>query len=164
MKKHYLPVLLICTLLFSGCDDDSDTLTVTAAPEAPATVQEEVPAQTPPQSLKDVPWAWQYTETADEERITPDHPENYVLLLRSDGGVAVRADCNRGGSAFKELEGGKIELEMFAMTKMLCPPESKGEAFLEALRHVESYRIDGDTLILTLRDHGTMFLTPLVSP
>lgn len=161
MKKNL--VFLAFILILPGCDDESNT--VTAVPEQPVVSQEVTVNRVPPAPpLQNVPWSWQYTVDKNDKKTTPDHPENYVLLLRPDGGVAVRADCNRGGSAFKVQEDGKIVLETIAMTKMLCPPESKGEEFLTHLHNIERYRIDGNSLMLILHDQSTMFFTPLTTP
>lgn len=152
--------------MLAGCDDDSVMVAPDPASSVAVTSQEAAVDNPiiPSQPLQNVPWSWQYTVSKDGNKTAPDHPENYVLLLRPDGGIAVRADCNRGGSAFKEREGGKIELEAIAMTKMLCPPESRSNEFIADLHGIESYRMNGNMLMLTLRNQSTMFFTPLVTP
>ncbi|MDR1530188.1 MAG: META domain-containing protein [Burkholderiales bacterium] len=166
MKKILFSCIFVVVSVLAACNHDTaDVVEVSERPiSAPAAAESVAPQpESSPQPLQNVPWSWQYTINAQNERIAPDRPERYTLLLRPDGGVAVLADCNRGGTAFQENEG-KLAFEMIAMTKMSCSPKSKADVFLSGLHDVESYHIDGTTLTFTLRDRSMMIFVPLAVP
>lgn len=65
------------------------------------------------------------------------------------------AGCNRFSGKF-DAEGGAVRIGPLATTRMMCPKMGEENAFLDALRSVDGYRIEADTLLL-LQD-GTIRL------
>ena len=94
---------------------------------------------------------WRWTETmAGSGGIKPDDPERYTLEFQPGGMVAVRADCNRGSGSYL-LNGSALTFGPLAMTRAMCPPDSKDSEFLRDLAAVQGQQFRGDSLVLTLK-------------
>jgi len=106
--------------------------------------------------ITNVVWTWQKTTRRDGTAVVPDAPDRYTLEFQAGGRTAIRADCNRGGGAYR-LDGGRLELPPFALTKMMCPPGSLDREFLAGLAAVSGHVYEGNDLVLMLQqDAGSM--------
>ena len=113
-----------------------------------------------PLPLIDTVWVWHATVREDGTRDVVGSPERYTIRLLSDGGMRVRADCNRGGGRY-EATDVDLRFGPIATTKMGCPPGSRDGDFLEALSRVDAYRFEGIELLLTLAgSRRTMHFKP----
>jgi para-nitrobenzyl esterase len=99
-------------------------------------------------------WRWSQTATGSNST-KPDAPERYTLEFQPGGMVAVRADCNRGSGSYL-LNGSALTFGPLAMTRAACPPGSRDTEFLRELAAVQGQRFNGDDLVLTLSDSGSM--------
>lgn len=100
-------------------------------------------------------WRWQKTITP-VEKITVINPDHYSLLLRDDGRVQLRIDCNRGGGRYSITEG-KLSFGPMMSTRMACPEGSLDTIFMKELQEVNSFFIENGELYLELpADSGTM--------
>ena len=107
-------------------------------------------------------WAWKDTRFPDDRRVAPDAPDRYTLEFFPDGRVQLRADCNRGSARYTAGADRALALSPAAVTKMGCPPGSKGTEFLRELGQVSAYLIADGDLVLTLRpDTGSMRFSAL---
>jgi heat shock protein HslJ len=111
--------------------------------------------------LTNTVWSWQETQLKDGKRIVPESPERYTLEFQPGGRMAIRADCNRGSTSYL-LNGGALSFGAIALTRAMCPPDSRDAEFLKELSDVSGQLFRGNDLVLTLKaDSGSMrFTTP----
>jgi heat shock protein HslJ len=97
---------------------------------------------------------WQWTELIETEpasqSLVPD-PENYTLVLRSDGTYQVQADCNLSSSEYT-LEGNNLTLLPGPTTLAECEPDSLYDEYLAFLSQVVTFELEGEKLVLNLKD------------
>jgi heat shock protein HslJ len=109
-------------------------------------------------------WAWQYTQSSEDHRLTPKKVGNYTLLLDQKNVAAVKVDCNRAHGTYT-LEGNHLQFEISAMTRAMCPDPEMDNSFLRDINLVEFYNIENELLILKLKDKETlMVFEPLTEP
>jgi heat shock protein HslJ len=105
-----------------------------------------------PAEMLGVIWQWQNSEAAA--------PSRYTLEFMADGNVAVQADCNRGRGTY-QIVGQAFFIEVLALTRAACGPDSLDQRFLEQINSTDTYQLVDGTLILTLRvEPGMMTLLP----
>ena len=71
---------------------------------------------TAPQSILNKTWQWVSTITP-VEKIAVSNPERYTIILKDDGKLQARFDCNRGGGEY-EISEGKLSLGPLMSTRM----------------------------------------------
>jgi heat shock protein HslJ len=114
------------------------------------------PFGVPPARLLHRTWAWIAFENP-VEAFTIDEPDRYTITFLPGGRVTVRADCNRGTGAFRIRDEAGIALGPFALTRGLCPPESRSDMFVRDLERAAGFFFTGDTLRVELpADSGTL--------
>ncbi|MGD9029094.1 MAG: META domain-containing protein [Anaerolineae bacterium] len=117
-----------------------------------AEVEEPAPPAVPPGLVVGITWQW--TELAETEpasrSLVPD-PENYTLVLRSDGIYQVKADCNLSSGSYT-LEGNRLTLLPGPTTLAECGPDSLYDEYLAFLGQVVTIELDGEKLILNLKE------------
>jgi heat shock protein HslJ len=102
-----------------------------------------------------VVWKWQELITPVEQ-VTIDSPEKYTVEFKSDGELAVSADCNIGGGTY-EINGKSISINITSTTLALCADGSYGDLFFRSLDGASTYFMDGDNLMIDqFADSGTM--------
>lgn len=104
---------------------------------------------------------WQWTQLVDPlTKITVDDPSRYTVEFLADGTVAVKADCNNGRGSYT-TEGSSISIEVLAMTRAQCPPDSKSDEFIANLNRAAIHFFEGENLYLDLpMDSGTLEFVP----
>jgi len=108
-----------------------------------------------PEAVIDKTWQWEATVTP-VEKITVPAPERYTILLKSDGTVQARFDCNRGGGGYK-ISPARLSFTPLISTRMACPPDSLDSVFMRDLQRVVSFFVEAGILYLELPyDSGTM--------
>jgi len=131
--------------------DAGNMVFASGGPAATAPGGETSPAASEAEIVDQV-WQWaELIETAPASQSAVPDPGNYLLILRSGGEFLFRADCNNGNGTYG-LEGASISLEPGAMTMALCGEDSLDARYLELLGSVASYAIEGERLVLGLRD------------
>lgn len=94
---------------------------------------------------------WKLTVVAAEGRERAiEKPELFTLRLSADGKASVRADCNRGGGPYARA-GRNLTVTIQALTRAYCGPESFSDEYLRLLGQIESYRVEGNSLLLQFR-------------
>jgi len=74
--------------------------------------------------------------------------EPHLMFSEKDHRVTGNAGCNGFGGQL-ELEGQEgLKISNIAATQMACPNLELEQNFIEALRNVSNYKINGDTLVL----------------
>ena len=74
-------------------------------------------------------------------------PGRYTVQFIADGTVAVGADCNRAAGVWSGGDGA-IDITVTLSTLALCPEDSLGDPFVQALNAVTGYTVSGGTLTL----------------
>lgn len=87
----------------------------------------------------DKTWQWEATVTP-VEKITVPAPERYAVLLKPDGTVQARFDCNRGGGGYK-VSPGRLSFTALMSTRIACPPDSLDSIFMRNLQRVVSFSL-----------------------
>ena len=101
-------------------------------------------------------WKWQQSIYGNDTEATPPKPENYTVLLRQDGSLEIRADCNRCGGTY-QMGDRHLSMQVTYCTRAMCPPGSLDQVFIRDLNAAVIYFLkDGDLLIDLKYDSGTM--------
>ncbi len=115
------------------------------------------PELSPPvsaESIVDITWQWiELIETEPDAQSAVPDPENYTLVFRPDGLYQVKADCNLGSGGYT-VNGSSLTLGVMAMTMAECGPESLYDQYVGPLGNVASFGMDGDRLVLNLKDEA----------
>jgi heat shock protein HslJ len=91
------------------------------------------------------PFVWSLTSFPGVGAIA--EPGRYTVQFIADGTVAVGADCNRAAGVWSGGDGA-IDITVTLSTLALCPEDSLGDPFVQALDAVTSYTLAGGTLTL----------------
>ena len=106
--------------------------------------------------IKDVVWNWVSFSDPKEGEININDPENYTIILNSDGTMNIKADCNQANTTY-ELDNGNITIGLMAQTLAFCPPGSLSDQFLIYLSQARIYFLEGENLYFDLEfNSGTM--------
>jgi heat shock protein HslJ len=102
-------------------------------------------------------WQWVKTRYNDGKTLTrPADSAGYTLQLNSDGTVAVRGDCNRGGGSFT-MNGSKLSVTITHTTLAACPEGSLEGPFIRDLNRTGGFLLKNGRLFLDLKlDAGSM--------
>jgi len=82
----------------------------------------------------------------------------YTISFANDGTAAIKADCNQVTATYTTTPGGSITIVPGASTMAMCPEDSMGQQFVEALSIVSSYSVNGDQLTLRQPDNSHLEL------
>jgi para-nitrobenzyl esterase len=111
--------------------------------------------------------SWQLVkfQGADDTTLVPDDRSKYTIKFGSDGRVAVRVDCNRGGSTWRSTKPGELQFGSWAMTRAKCPSNSLHDRIVTEGAAVRSYVIkDGRLFLSGMAAGGSYELEPLTIP
>ena len=77
-------------------------------------------------------------------------------MLNPDDTANVKADCNNGSGSY-QLDGSSLTIDIVAVTRALCPPDSLSDDYLRLLGDVVTFVEKDDVLALNLMmDAGNM--------
>jgi heat shock protein HslJ len=139
-----------------------------ATPEVQPTVEPATP-EVPPagetggglSDILGVIWKWENFTPDTGEPITVDNPESYEFMLLPTGIIRIKADCNNGSGTHWIDADGSISIEVLALTRAECPPDSLSRDFVELLNQVSAYWVDEGNLFFAVGgDGGTMMFSP----
>jgi heat shock protein HslJ len=105
---------------------------------------------------------WQWTRFVDPLSETQvDEPAQYTVEFGDDGSISAKADCNQANGTYTVNSGqgssGSIDIEIMAMTRAMCPPDSLSDQFVQYLNEAAIYFFQDGNLYLDLpADSGTM--------
>ena len=91
------------------------------------------------------PFVWSLTTFPGVGAIA--EPARYTVQFAGDGSVYVGADCNRAAGVWSGGDGA-IDITVTLSTLALCPEDSLGNDFVQALDAVTGYTVAGGTLTL----------------
>ena len=102
--------------------------------------------------ITDVAWQWaEMVETQPASQSLVPNPENYTLLLASDGSLNIKADCNMVGGSYT-LDGSSLTILLGPSTMAFCGEQSLDLLYLDYLSNVDSYSVEDGQLVLELKD------------
>jgi heat shock protein HslJ len=106
------------------------------------------------ETIKDITWQWsQLVETEPAAQSVVPNPENYTLILKTDGTLNIQADCNMVGGSYT-LEDNSLTIELGPSTMAFCGEQSLDQQYLTLLDSVDSYAIEDGRLVLNLKDNA----------
>ncbi len=108
--------------------------------------------------LVGVVWEWAVLLKAEpaSQAVVPN-PTSYTAIFDGEGNVLIQADCNLARATYT-LENEALTIEIGPLTRAACTPGSISNDFLDRLGQVGSYMIDGDDLVLRLKETGDSML------
>jgi heat shock protein HslJ len=133
MKKILIlsSLLIMAALIFTGCQGAGSKIT-------------------------DTVWEWEKFESGDGSEIIVDDPASYTLVLKKDGSVAIKADCNAVLGEYT-MEDASLSISLGVTTLAFCGEDSLDTQYLGYLENIATYVIDGGKLYLNLQyDSGNM--------
>ena len=109
-------------------------------------------------------WKLVRMQAGDETTIVPGDGSKYTITFGSDGRVAVRVDCNRGGSSWRSPRANELQFGSWSMTRTKCPPGSLHDRIVTEGMAVRSYSIkDGHLFLSGMSAGGVYELEPLTT-
>ncbi len=78
----------------------------------------------------------------------PSEEGSYSLTFGVDGSIVAKGDCNRIMGSFETSPSRTLTLSGLATTRAMCPDAQGESSFVEALRSIDSYSMDGGLLML----------------
>jgi heat shock protein HslJ len=103
-------------------------------------------------------WEWNGLHETHPAHLSavPD-PQNYLLLLNTDGTFEATADCNQLHGSYT-LSGGDLTLTHGPMTRAQCSPNSLSDQYVHLLAQVTTQAVENGQLTLGLKNGaGSMF-------
>ena len=96
--------------------------------------------------------AWQWA-------VPPGEQASYTILFNTDGNFSATADCNQVGGTYTTSGSDGLTIKTTLSTMAFCGEDSLDSLYLAALNATKSYKVDGNTLTLTLAPGGTLQFT-----
>jgi hypothetical protein len=120
-----------------------------AAPVSPLPVPGEASAPTAvPTAAPPLSGSWQLQTIRSSSSVSETiAPGGFGVAFSRTGVVRVTADCRTGRGAFTRTPEGNVVLDL-TYGDVRCAPDSLADPFVQALSEVNSYRFDGDRLLL----------------
>lgn len=116
---------------------------------------------TPPANaslIEGVTWVWQKTVMGDGKTVVPKKEGVFTLLLKKDGNVSLKTDCNGGFGEYKIGSDGVISFGPLSSTMMYCEG-SQESIYTNAISTSSRYMLDpsGNLVLLLQYDSGSVF-------
>lgn len=100
------------------------------------------PAAAPDGTITNILWQWaSLTVRPTNETTAIANPENYTLILRDDGTLSGKADCNNFTGTYTQENG--LVITLGATTLAACSEGSLGQQYLDLLGAVVAGGPDG---------------------
>ncbi|HEX5014349.1 MAG TPA: META domain-containing protein, partial [Candidatus Limnocylindrales bacterium] len=93
--------------------------------------------------------AWQWV-------VPPPDSLKYTITFNADKTFSATADCNQVSGTYETSGSNGLTIKPGPSTLAYCGEGSLGSLYTTALATTESYKVDGNTLTLTLKGGGTM--------
>ena len=162
MKEHkygiiavVIVVIAVGVILF-GTSNETAPTDPNGTPTPTSSEGSEVPIDN---EIVGVTWKWsQFQDQAGPEGdINVPNPENYTILMNSDGTFSSKVDCNQAQGSYN-LDGSSLVFQFGAMTRALCPEDSLDQDFLQKMDAVRTYVVteDGNLVLNLFADSGNM--------
>ena len=160
MKKIlFLSILVLLFAILAACGQ-AETPTTPEPTQVPPTPTEGVQLAVL-EDILDITWQWtNLVESEPASQSVVPNPEDYMLVLRSDGTLEIQADCNMvQGTYFQEASALIIELGVSTMAA--CGEDSLDQLYLATLDRVNSFgmqagqlQLSGENFTMSFNDGG----------
>lgn len=119
------------------------------------------PSQDTREELEGTTWQWKETQYNNDEIVTPDEPESFILSFLEEGRFTATTDCN-GLSGNYTVTETSIDLGEIVSTKMFCEG-SQEDIFKEMLSRSNDYIVtgEGELALMLEMDSGSVIFTPV---
>jgi len=116
-------------------------------------------------SLENTSWVWEETLYSNDDVVTPNQTDAFVLTFSKEGRFSATTDCNNLIGSYVSPNAEGVNFVQVASTKKACLDGSQESDFIQMLDQVSDYVITEEgRLALTLElDTGTMLFTPAVN-
>ena len=117
-----------------------------------------------PSELNGTAWQLVKIQGADDSTtlVPDDDRSKYTIKFGRDGRVAVRVDCNRGGSTWRSTRAGELQFGSWSRSQAKCPSGSLHDRIVTEGAAVRSYVIkDGHLFLSGMAAGGSYELEPL---
>jgi heat shock protein HslJ len=106
------------------------------------------PTEQPPQ-ITGINWQWSELIESDpaSQSVVPN-PESYTLVFNPDGSLSIKADCNVGSGTYT-VSGNSMTIQLGALTRAICGPDSLSDQYLDLVENVENFALVSGTLELS---------------
>lgn len=111
--------------------------------------------------LEGTSWQWKETLYNNDDVVTPNNPEAFVLSFMENGRFSASTDCN-GLSGNYEVTDSALNFGEMASTKMFCEG-SQEEEFTAMLSESVNYinTGEGELALMLAYDSGSVIFTPV---
>src|SRR5262245_53737637 len=82
--------------------------------------------------------------------------QRYTITFNTGGTFSATADCNQVAGSYTTGANSKLTITPGPSTLAFCGEGSFGDLFVHALSQAASYKVDGESLTITLGDGGTL--------
>ena len=166
-------LLSLLTACSTGPAPTEIQVTEVVPTEQPTAAAEEMKVQTVSiDEIQNINWQWaSLTETSPASQSVIPDPENYTIVFLADNTVSIQADCNVVLGSY-QVNASELTIMLGPSTLAACGESSLDQQFLKWLGQVGSFGMDGDQLVLGLKDeaghmsfnHGGMAEVPGLAP
>jgi hypothetical protein len=105
-----------------------------------------------------ITWYWISLAPASGDTVAPGDPDEYYITFKSDGSINAVSDCNSAAGTFT-VRRDRLSIDFVSGTDKDCGNNSLSDTFINTLEDALTYEIDGNRLIITLKDGGILRLT-----
>jgi heat shock protein HslJ len=124
----------------------------------------QIPSSTATGDLGGTSWQLVKFQGSDDTTLVPDEGSKYTIAFDRDGGVVVRADCNRGHGSWSSTGPQQIQFSPMALTRAMCPPSPLNDRFVRDWEYIRSYILKDGHLFLSLMVDGGIYEYEPMSP
>jgi heat shock protein HslJ len=152
LDQQYL--MLLGQVTEFGLDGDQLVLIVSdgAGQMAFGNAGEQPLGQVPIEQITGIVWQWSgLAETQPASLSVVTDPASYSIVFHTDGTLSIRADCNVVGGSYAADEAN-LTITLGPSTLAFCGEQSLDQQYLGLLDQVAGFGLDGEQLILVLKD------------
>lgn len=103
---------------------------------------------------------WKLVEM-NREKVASEGNAYSLTFTESDKSVKGVGDCNNFFSDFTLIGVNGLTIDGGGSTRMFCPNQTQEDEYLKTLNSVDSYSVDGDTLLLIKDGEVVLIFSPL---
>src|SRR5699024_940154 len=133
--------------LFFGCSADQNSDKNTDQLAETEQVEESMQGKKDDSGITETYWKLVSLQ-GKEVSMPEDQREAHIKLMNKEGKVTGSGGCNVLNGSFELGDGNSISFSKVATTMMSCPDMETEQQFLKVLEKVNSYQVEGDTLLL----------------
>ncbi|MFI3314969.1 MAG: META domain-containing protein [Rikenellaceae bacterium] len=105
---------------------------------------------------------WKLTEM-NGAKIISDSQSYTITFDEAESKIFGMAECNRYFADYELSEVRRVSFSGAGATKMMCPDQEREDQYLKTLNEINSYTVDGDTLLLLKDGEVVLIYEPFIS-